>query len=806
MAPDALKRRFWRLAILFLAMLLLTAIGVAWWVHSKQPQRSGTVAIAGLRDTVNIRYDERGVPHISARNEPDMYRALGYVQAQDRLFQMEMIRRLARGQLAEILGPELVPVDGLFRTMRIDEYSRSAAAALDHASPTGQALDAYLGGINAFQDTHPRPLEFDLVGIPKRPFTVEDSFAVNGYLAYSFARSQKSTPVLTYIRDQLGPDYLKDFDPARSGPAGSGSNTQTVSEKSRQYLTHIDWAALDQIALINQKASQFSGVPPFIGSNAWVISGAHTASGKPLLAGDPHIEFSIPAVWYEAHLTQPGFEIYGHFEPIIPFALLGHNRHSGWSLTMFENTDLDLIAEKTNPANPDQVWYHDHWDNLQISNDIILVKGADPVHLKLKRSHHGPIINDALASRAGSTAIAVWWAFLETPNTLTQAFYELSRADTLAKARAAAEKIHSPGLNLVWANASGDIGWWAAAMLPRRAAGADALYILDGSKPEADKLGYYPFSANPQEENPARGYIISANEQPVTRDGLTIPGNYLPPYRAQRIDQLLRAPGVLWDTHNTQAVQLDVRNLSPVRIIKNLLPLLRQASAATPEAPLLEQLARWNGDHTLDAVEPTLGFAFSYALAHTLMADKLGTERFEALLDTYLADPFLERVSANPQSVWWAGDQPGKVRKAWLATVTQLRSALGQNPAHWTWERAHTLTQVHPMGQDNLLERLLNVGPFPAPGGHETIDNLSSNFGPAPWAVSSGPSTRRIIDFANPDQALGINPAGQSGVLGDAHYADQASDYMAGIYAQMHLAEADVAKATRSTLTLIPAR
>ncbi len=792
-----MKRLFKLLTLLVLALVIVAVAALAWWVHSKQPQRSGTVNIPGLRDTVQIRYDERGVPHINAKNEADLYRALGYVQAQDRLFQMEMLRRLARGQLAEILGPELLPVDRLFRSMRIDETSRSAAAALDHGSTMGQAIDAYLGGINAFQDTHPRPLEADLIGIPKRPFTVEDSFAVGGYMAYSFARSQKSAPVMSYIRDRLGAQYLTDFD-----LLGQDNTVQSAQRTDTQYLAQLDWAALNRLALINQQAAQLSGLPPFIGSNAWAISGAHTASGKPLLAGDPHITFSTPAVWYEAHLTAPGFELYGHFQPIVPFALLGHNMHSGWSLTMFENNDLDLIAEKTDPAHPDQVWYKDHWENLQSRDDIILVKDAAPVHLQLKRSHHGPIINEALTAGTGSTTIAVWWAYLETPNSLIQSFYDLPRADTLDKARAAAEKIHAPGLNLIWANASGDIGWWAAAMLPKRPAGADPGFILDGSKPEAEKLGYYPFSENPQEENPQRGYIVSANQQPVTRNGQPIPGNYLPPYRAARIDELLRQPGMRWDTHNTQAVQLDVRNASPVRIIQNLLPLLRQASAATPDAALVEKLAAWNGDYTLDAVEPTLGFAFSYALAHTLMADQLGPERFGALLDTYLVDPFLERVSANPHSVWWAGDQAAKVRSAWLATLTQLRSALGDNTAHWTWGQAHTLTHPHPLGRGKLLETLLNVGPFPAPGGHEAINDLSSDFGPAPWAVTSGPSTRRIIDFANPAAALGINPVGQSGVPGDAHYADQAQDFMAGIYVPMHLTETDVAKATGSTLIL----
>ena len=791
-----MKRLFKISALVLLVLLLAAAVSLTWWVHSKQPQRSGTFSMHGLHDSVQVSYDERGVPHIEANNETDMYRALGYVQAQDRLFQMEMIRRLARGQLAEILGPELVPVDRLYRSMRIDEYSRIAAASFDHGSPMGQSVDAYLDGINAFQESHPAPLEFDLIGIPKRPFTTEDIYAVGGYMAYSFAMSQKGAPTMSFIRDRLGVDYLKDFNLPRQVSA------QTASAA---YLAQVDWTALSRIAQLTHQSSAFSGVAPFIGSNAWLVSGQRTASGKPLLAGDPHIGFSAPAVWYEAHLRSPGFEIYGHFQPVSPFALLGHNRHSGWSLTMFENCDLDLIAEKTNPADPNQVWFKDHWEALQVRDETILVKGAAPVHLSLQRSRHGPVINDALSASPGSAPIAVWWAFLETPGTVLQAFYDLPKANTLDKARAAAQKIHAPGLNLLWANADGDIGWWAAAMLPVRPDGADPSFILDGSKPEAEKLGYYPFSANPQEENPARGYIVSANQEPLRHDGIEIPGNYLPMYRTDRIDELLRAPGVRWDTRSTQAVQLDLKNRSPARIVKNLLGLLRQASAGTPDAALVDRLAGWNGDYTLDAIEPTLGFALSYSLAKTLLSDELGAERFAALLETYRIDSFLEHVSANPESAWWKHDQAGKVKSAWLATLSQLRSALGPNSASWTWGRAHTLTHVHPLGMQKPLDRIFNIGPFPAPGGRETINDLSTNFGPAPWAVVSGPSTRRIIDFADPAAAVGINPVGQSGVIGDAHYSDQAQRYMAGIYVAMHLDAADVARSAASTLTLLPA-
>jgi penicillin amidase len=800
-------RKTLKIAAIGLAVLFLAAVAfVAWHVHTKQPLRSGTVAVPSLQAAVSVAYDERGVPHIHAENEADMYRALGFVQAQDRLFQMEMIRRLSRGQLAEILGPDLVEVDRLFRTLGIDAHARQSAAAMDRSSPTGVALSAYLEGINAFQESHRAPLEFDILGIPKRAFTLEDTFAVSGYLAYSFAAAFRSEPTLTFVRDTLGPDYLKALDVdwhaqgVLPGPAALPLAAQ-------------DWQDLGQLAQLSQRATALLGTPQFLGSNAWAVSGNRTASGKPLLAGDPHIGFSAPAVWYEAHLSAPGFELYGHHQPLTPVALLGHNSQFGWSVTMFENDDIDLVAEKINPANPNQVWYHGDWVDLQSHEETIAVKGASPLTLTLRHSPHGPIINDALGQSVGKTPIAMWWAFLETPNPILDAFYALHRADTLPKARAAASAIHAPGLNIVWANAAGDIGWWAAARIPRRPVGVNPAFILDGSKPESDKLGFYPFSDNPQEENPARGYVVSANHQPLSPVGIEIPGYYLPPDRVQRLDHLLSQPGQKWDTHNSQALQLDVRNEYGPRILKHLLPVLRAVVTDPQEQKLLDQLAAWNGDYQLEAVAPTVYFQLLYEVARAAMADELGEVHFKNLLQIYALDYALERLVQEPNSPWWDNrNTPAKesradtVRVAWQATQAHLKATLGTDSSRWTWGQAHTLTHPHPLGMQKPLDKIFDVGPFAVPGGHESPNNLSTKIGPAPWAVSDGPSTRRLIDFSNPAAALGINPVGQSGVLLDAHYADQASTYVRGGYVPQHLSPADVAANTRSTLTLVPQR
>ena len=482
------------LALLVAALLALGA----WHLHNKQPQRSGTLALAGLSAPVQVHYDERGVPHIRAGNEADLYRALGYVHAQDRLFQMEILRRLAQGELAAVLGPKLLASDKLFRSLGIRERAATYAANMDMQSPAHQALTAYLDGINHYQATRPVPLEFDLLGIKPRPFTAQDTVAVSGYLAYSFAAAFRTEPALTFVRDMLGAGYLRMFDLdwhpegvlTATAPTQTPMPTTTSAPAHMSRLTNADWQGLARVAEASQSAMDLGGLPLLEGSNAWAISGTRTASGKPMLAGDPHIAYSSPSVWYEAHLSAPGFELYGHFQALNPVALLGHNAEFGWSITMFQNDDLDLIAEKVNPDNPQQVWHRQQWVELSTRSETIEVKGQAPVTLTLRRSPHGPIINDAFKDTLGDTPVAMWWAFLETENPLLEAFYQLNRANTLDKARAAARKIHAPGLNLVWASASGDIGWWAAAKVPLRPTGVNPAFILDAGAGQADKLGY----------------------------------------------------------------------------------------------------------------------------------------------------------------------------------------------------------------------------------------------------------------------------------------------------------------------------
>ncbi|MNM50517.1 Acyl-homoserine lactone acylase QuiP precursor [compost metagenome] len=782
-------------SLTLLAVVVAVAAGAGYWyVQGKLPQREGEVAIAGLQAPVSVRYDARGVPHLQAQSEPDLYRALGYVHAQDRLFQMEILRRLARGELAEVLGDKLLPTDTLFRSLRIREQAALMAKRQDRQSPAWQALQAYLDGVNSWQASHPKPMEFDLLGITPRPFSAEDTLSIAGYLAYSFAAAFRTEPALTYIRDQLGPEYLNIFDLAWQPEGALGTP-----------LAAADWQSLEALARLSHDALGDAGIPQFEGSNAWAVAGSRTRSGRPLLAGDPHIGFAVPAVWYEAELSAPGFNLYGYFQALNPFALLGHNRDFGWSLTMFQNDDVDLIAERTNPADANQVMVDGKWQALEKTEQQIAVKGEAPVTLSLRRSPHGPIVNDVLGATAGPTPIAMWWAFLETENPILDGFYQLNRADTLGKMREAAAKVHAPGLNLVWANARGDIGWWAAAQLPIRPEGVNPGFILDGSTAQADKLGFYPFSANPQAENPASGYIVSANFQPPA--SMPIPGYYNLADRGQRLNQHLADPQTKWDQQNSQALQLDTITDYGPRTLAPLLSVLREVAEGDQEKELVEQLAAWNGDYPVDSVSATLFNQFLYDLAYTALHDELGDTWFQTLISTRAIDAALPRLAADAKSPWWdkqgsseQSDRNTAVKQAWRKTLAHLRDTFGNDPAGWQWGKAHTLTHNHPLGLQKPLNLLFNVGPFAAPGTHEVPNNLSAKIGPAPWPVTYGPSTRRLIDFADAGQALTINPVGQSGVLFDPHYGDQAKDYIEGRY---HKAQMGVIPA-QSTLKLVP--
>ena len=323
------------ITIFLILMSLLFILGFLYYQYLK-PNYSGEITLNSVYQETTVYFDEYGIPHIYAKSHLDAVTTLGYVQAQDRLWQMELMRRIAPGRLSELFGKDLIKNDQFFINIGIDEYSKKSVADLDIKSPEYQLLEAYLKGVNQFIDEGATPLEYHLIGLKKEHFTLVDTYNVLGYMAFSFAMAQKTDPLLSALKEKLGTAYLNAL-PINIDPE---SVLIKSSKEDMDYYTSI-------VSNINTILNA-TPIPPFVGSNSWVIGGDKTESGKVIFANDPHIGFSQPSVWFEAHLTSPEHEIYGYFLPIIPFPLLGHNNHIAYGLTMFENDDIDFYKEVNN--------------------------------------------------------------------------------------------------------------------------------------------------------------------------------------------------------------------------------------------------------------------------------------------------------------------------------------------------------------------------------------------------------------------------------------------------------------------------
>ncbi len=789
-----------------LGLMVVAVIAIAagaYYLNSKKAVRSGTLSFSGLSAPVDIRFDKFAVPHIYAKCETDAYFALGYLHAQDRLFQMELLRRLAKGELCEILGPKLKSTDTFFRTLRLKQFGKAYAARANTGTPAFKASLAYLDGINQFINTGPAPVEFDLLKIPKKEFALSDVVCVAGYMAYSFAGGFKTDPVLTFIRDTLGDAYLTDLD-------------YKLKETPAIRLSAVTHNSLAQVAaLVADIETHYSPMGFFEGSNAWAVMGNKTASGETILSGDPHIAHACPSVWYEAHMVTPDANFYGHFLAGVPMALLGYNQKVAWSLTMFQNDDVDLFAEKPNPQNPNQVWSEGRWADLEIEHETIKVKGEADLNIDVRISRHGPIINDTLdLLSAEKLPVAVSWGFHDFKNDMISGLYELSHIDTVYQAPSALEKIHAPGLNFVMADAGGNVGWWAVARLVTRPGHVDPNFIQDGSDPSCDYTGALPFSANPQFINPDSGFIVSANHQPQDFGTGTVPGYYNPDNRARRIKKLLEQKGNKLTVRDMQDIQLDTGSAfyktiaaKQVDILKTIPEVQQDASSKTA----FKLLTDWDGFHRLDTKGAAVFYTLHYYLLKAALEDELGENRFKAFLQTRLADTGMLKILGTKNSVWWDNvltsekeSRKAIMHDAWRKAIDSLKQAAGNDPEKWAWADLHTIEYVHALGRKKPLDKLFNIGPFSSEGSREVPNYQGFRIGPPPFKITLGPSTRRIFDFSDPAHSLGITPTGQSGSFIDPHFDDQAQLYISGKYRTQLTDKAEVEKATVSLLQIVP--
>ena len=786
-----------RILLGLLILIVLLFASLFFYIQSIKPDYDGSLSLDGLSAPVEVFFDDYGIPHLYANNSEDLYMAFGYQHAQERLWQMELLRRVAPGRLSEVFGPlpDVLGADRFFRTLNINASSEKSVKALrqEPDSPVLAAAEAYLRGVNAFIEDGYTPIEYTLTGLEKTPFELKDLYNVVGYMSFSFAHAHRVDPWVTAVTAKLGTEYINDLS------ISVDPNTTLIQNSPNT----------EAYAQISAQASQVVDnlpVPTWIGSNSWVIGPEKSATGKVLFANDPHIEYAQPSVWYEAHLNTPDDEIYGYFIAGMPFAFLAHNQHMALGLTMFQNDDLDLFQEQVNPDNPNQYKHNGEWKNFTERTETIKVKGAEDVVFTVKESVHGPIANGVLDNMEADP-ISMWWVYNALPNRMLHVAYEFNYAKNLDDGRAAASKIHAPGLNVMYGDKDGNVAWWASASLPKRPDSVNSKTILNGDG-RHDPIGFLPFSANPQAENPPWHYVYSANNQPDTIDNSLYPGYYLPEDRAKRIVTMIEGKDKI-DLKDMENMLVDDQSQVVTEIISELN--IGGISAEGFESICLKELVNWDGKHGTDALAPVVYQAFIYRVIRGALADELGDELFDFFITTAMFKRSIAKLANNPNSVWWddVNTEAKETRediaeKAFREAVASIEEKLGNDITKWQWGKVHTLEHGHPIGSQAALRPYFNVGPFEVNSSVEAVNNLGFTIdGDSEYNVTFGPSTRRIVDFSDLNNSRSILPTGNSGNPFSEHYDDQAEMYVNGEFRPM-LIDIDAIKALSRKLTLNP--
>jgi penicillin amidase len=793
-----------KFGIILGSIVLLLVFGVLILIVLHSPQYSGEKNIEGLNSEVEVIFDKFGVPHIYAQNPEDAYRALGYVHAQDRLFQMEMMRRVGSGTLAELLGPDVLDIDKFFRTLGIPKHARESNEAFlkEGDSPWKSAAEAYAAGVNEFIAEGRLPIEYTLLGAKPREFTLEDMHSITGYMAFTFAMGVKTDPLVTKMARELGNDYL------------AALSVQTLPEHYKIEVNYPD----SLLAPKTEKPSLISmldklPVPLLEGSNSWVISGSRTASGQVLFANDTHIGFSSPSVWYEAHIEYPGFSFYGNHLAGLPFGLVGHSRNHSVGLTMFENDDQDFFEEKLNPSNPSEILIGDSASAITKRTETIAVKGQDPVEFEIRETVHGPIMNPVVPEIAALTEnpVSSWWVYILEPTKALEAIYKINHAESMQDVADASSLIHAPGLNIMYGDKAGNIAWWAAAKLPIREKKVHSKIFADGSDPGSQPQGWYPFSVNPQSINPESGFVASANNQPDSMsNGVLFPGYYYPGDRYNRIAKTVTSRED-WDLESIKSLQLETLNETHPKNAQFLLSNVK-LEEFSEQAEILNQLENWDGNHDLNSEVPTLFYKWTYHTLRLAMEDELGKEAFEAYLGTFMMIRSTKHFLNYEENPWWddrtteGKESRGEIiSNALRLSLAELTAQFGPDSDDWNWENAIVAEHPHPLGAKKPLDKIFNVRTQPIPANEESVNKLAFRMnGEGIYKVTSGPAMRIILDFADVEASVSVLPTGQSGNRFSKHYSDQADLYAKGRYRPQLMNESEIRDKAKSTLVLSP--
>ena len=782
-------------ALVLLGVLL--ALGSCTWFAL--PSYDGSESVAGLDAPVEIVRDAHAIPHIYAKSPRDGAFAMGYVHAQDRLWQLEMQRRIGAARLAEVVGEPGFKTDRFLRTLGL---YRVAERNFERLSPEAQAIyRAYAAGVNAYLEAHSglMPPEFLLLGHEPEPWWPADSLVWLKIMAWDLGDNFSDELLRARLAGRLDTAQLQDLwaqhpDDPPPGPHAGGDAFDPAG---------IDFGAL-AAAL---PADTVSG----LGSNGWVISGAHTESGKPLLANDPHLRLEVPSVWYLAHISTPEFEVVGATLPGLPFPLLGRTRHLAWGFTNTGPDVQDLFIERIDPDDPTRYLTPEGSVPFTLRPETIHVSGEEPVELLVRETRHGPVVSDVIDESAEflepGHVLAFAWTALDEDDLSAQALVNATSATDPESFVEALRDLAVPQQTIVFADREGNIGYVAPGRVPIRASGQGHM-PAPGWTGTHDWVDRVPYEALPGENNPASGRIVSANNRMVEDDyPYYLSDDWTAPYRARRIEALLEARP-RHDVASFAAIQQDQVSLAAERLTPVLLRLAKPRG--NPGRDALNLLIQWDYGMGREAPEPLIYMAWLRELMHALFADELG-DVFEDYwnIRTEVIHRALTERTQWCDDVTTAAEQEtctGVVTRALTVSLEYLAVTYGHDMADWRWGEAHAV---------NMKSRIL--GEVPAVGSWFEIDMESGgeketvNAGgfdvadpERPFAQNHGAGYRAVYDLAEPERSVFIISTGQSGNPLSGHYADYAQDWRDGRYLPMLTERAAVEEDALGTLVLEP--
>ncbi len=758
------KRRWWlRILVFLLVFLVLSAGGFFVWQRGSLPDLSGETRLAGLEAEVRLSRDPDGLTYIEAENEADALFALGYAHAQDRLFQMDLMRRLAAGRLSEVVGEQTIRTDKFFRTLGL---YRLAEANLEHLSPETMAgLQSYADGVNAFLATRsgPLPIGFTITGAEPAPWRPADSIAWGRLMALFLSSNHREELLRARLLGTVEEDKVKQLFPAWPDWAPTSVPTLQAMEQQgllKEMMEILPWE-----------------IGPKLASNAWALAPDRSSTGGALMAGDPHLGLTAPGDWYLVRIDTPELTLAGATSPGVPLVVFGHNGTLSWTFTTTYSDTQDVFIEEVDPDNPNRYKTKEGWREFETREETIEVAGEDPVVFTVRKTYHGPVISDVIEQAQGlypdDKVLALAWTALQGDDRSAEGLYRLNRASDVPRALSALRDLDSPQQTMILADSRGSIALVAPGRVPVRRSG-NGLAPVPGASGEYDWIGEIPYDALPRSVDPESGVLITANNKLVGDDyRYLIAAEWAYPDRAARIEELLKTKEV-WTPEDMRLLQLDPMTYGGRRLMGRLL----KADLPAEAEAAVSRMRQWDFMMDRDQPEPLIYSAWLRALERQLLADELG-EIFVELAD---GDAWRVYNLLQPGSLWCdhVGTQAVETCDQQIATaltraLTELVDEYGDDVNEWRWGKAHVASFDHPVLRFIPLVNSWTAIQIATPGGQDTVNRASSDYAlPIPRAFHDrhGPGFRGVYDMADPDASGFIIATGNSGNIFSPFYGN----------------------------------